>query len=127
MRIVKYFMVGGMAAVVDLTIFFIFAKVAGFNYLFVGATGFTLATLVNYLLSVRFVFRSGVRFSRQQEIALVFAVSLVGLAINQSVLYIGIEHAHAEMMLSKLVATAMAFLWNFAARNNYVFKNKMKT
>lgn len=124
MKIAKYFLVGGMAAVVDLAIFFIFAKVAGFNYLFVGAVGFTMATLVNYLLSVRFVFRSGVRFSRHQEVALVFAVSLVGLAINQLVLYVGIEHARAEMMLSKIAATAMAFLWNFAARNNFVFKGQ---
>lgn len=124
MRIVKYFMVGGMAAIVDIAIFFIFAKVAGFNYLLVGAAGFTLATLVNYLLSVRFVFRSGVRFSRRQEVALVFAVSLVGLAINQLVLYVSIEHAHAEMMLSKVAATAMAFLWNFMARNNFVFKGQ---
>jgi putative flippase GtrA len=86
--------------------------------------GSLAGAIVNYLLSVRFVFRSGVRFSRHQEVALVFAVSLVGLAINQLVLYIGIEHALAEMMLSKIGATAIAFLWNFAARNNFVFKGK---
>ena len=107
---------------VDFLIFAAFAKVLGFNYLLVGGIGFIVATAVNYVLSVRFVFESGVRFSSPVEVVLVFAVSLVGLCINQAVLYLGISVAGIEMLLVKVCATGVVFFWNFGARSRFVFK-----
>ena len=121
MRILRYFIVGGVAAAVDIGFFFLFAKLAGFKYLVVAPLGFVLATWVNYELSVRHVFQSGVRFSRKREILLVYAVSTVGLLINQAVLYLLVDQVGAELMLSKLTATVTVFFWNYASRNNYVF------
>ena len=121
MRILRYFIVGGVAATVDIGFFFLFAKLAGFNYLLVAPLGFVLATGVNYQLSVRHVFRSGVRFSRGREILLVYAVSAVGLLINQAVLYVMVGQLGAELMLAKFTATATVFVWNYCMRNYYVF------
>ena len=121
MKIFRYFVVGGVAATVDIGFFFLFAKVAGFNYLAVAPVGFILATWVNYQLSVRHVFRSGVRFTRGREIVLVYVISTVGLLINQAILYGLVDLVGADLMLSKLTATATVFLWNYSARNYYLF------
>lgn len=121
MRILRYFIVGGVAATVDIGFFFVVAKLAGFNYLVVAPLGFVLATWVNYQLSIRHVFQSGVRFSRKREIFLVYAVSAVGLLINQLVLYLLVDQVGAELMLSKFTATVMVFFWNYCTRNYYVF------
>ena len=121
MRILRYFIVGGIAATVDIGFFFLFAKLAGFNYLVVAPLGFVLATWVNYELSIRHVFRSGARFSRGREILLVYVVSAVGLLINQAVLYVLVDRVGAELMLAKFTATVTVFFWNYATRNNYVF------
>jgi putative flippase GtrA len=122
MRIIRYFFVGSVAALIDITIFFLFAKLAGFNYLIVGAIGFILATLVNYILSIRHVFESQVRFSRNKEVLFVYIISLFGFIMNQLVLYTCIDLARVEMMLSKIIATATVFFFNFYARKNFVFK-----
>lgn len=122
MKIIKYFFVGGAAAAVDITIFFVFAKLFGFPYLTVGALGFIIATLVNYVLSTRFVFKSGARFSIKQEVILIYSVSMVGLILNQLVLYACVDGVGLELMLSKLIATGSVFLWNFFARNYFIFK-----
>lgn len=122
MRVVKYFFVGAVAAAVDITIFFVFAKLAGLNYLIVGASGFILATLVNYALSIRHVFESEIRFSKRKEILIVYIISLVGLTMNQLVLYMCIDLAQVEMMLSKLLATSTVFFFNYHARKSFVFK-----
>lgn len=98
-----------------------FAKLGKLDYLLVAPIGFVLATWVNYVLSVRHVFRSGVRFSRGREIVLIYVISTVGLLINQAILYSLVELAGAELMLSKLAATATVFFWNYCARNNYLF------
>jgi len=122
MRIVRYFFVGGIAASIDIGLFFVFAKLVGWNYLLVGAGSFILATLANYVLSVRHVFQSGARFARHHELALVYLVSLIGLALNQTVLYWGAEILLLELMLAKLLATAAVFFWNYGARAHFIFR-----
>lgn len=124
MRIVRYFFVGAAAAAVDIGLFTIFARLLGYNYLAVAGCTFVVATLVNYCLSVRNVFESGARFGRPQELALVFAVSAVGLAINQGVLFVAVDRLGWDLVLSKILATGIVFLWNYQLRANFVFKGQ---
>jgi putative flippase GtrA len=126
MKIVKYFCVGGIAAVVDIGLFYLGAGVIGWNYLIVGTVSFTLATLVNYAVSVRVVFQSGARFSRHHELVLVFLVSCAGLAINQAILYACISRLSIGILPAKLVATAGVFLWNYHLRSRFVFASSSK-
>ena len=121
MRILRYLLVGGIAATVDIGFFFLFAKLAGLNYLAVAPVGFALATWVNYKLSIRHVFRSGARFNRRQEILLVYLISAVGLLVNQAVLYVLAAKMGADLMLAKCAATVTVFFWNYCARSNFVF------
>jgi putative flippase GtrA len=120
-RIVRYFFVGGAAAAVDISLYALFAQVLGYPYLFVAACTFVLATAVNYLLSIRHVFESGIRFGKQKEVALVFAVSAVGLGINQAVLYVLVESFQAHLMAAKIAATGAVFAWNYLLRARLIF------
>ena len=124
MKIMRYALVGVTAAGVDFIIFLVFAKLLGFSYLWIGAIGFVAATAVNYALSIQHVFTAGVRFRREMEIALVFAVSAVGLGLNQLILYFGIGKLGTEMLLTKLFATGSVFLWNYTIRHYFVFRQQ---
>jgi putative flippase GtrA len=121
MKIVRYFFVGGTAALVDLALFAIGAKLMSLPYLPVAAGSFLVATLVNYFLSVRHVFESGVRFGKRGEIGLVFVVSAFGLAVNQIILWIAVAKFGVELIAAKLGATTVVFLWNYAIRRYYIF------
>jgi putative flippase GtrA len=120
-RIARYFAVGGAAACVDIGLFMLFAQRLGFPYLRVAAGSFVAATLVNYVLSVRFVFVSGARFAKRWELALVFVVSAVGLGVNQLILAACVEVAHFSLLLAKVTATGVVFFWNYLARRFLVF------
>lgn len=124
MRIVRYFFVGATAAVVDIGLFTLFARLLGYNYLGVAACTFVVATGVNYALSVRHVFESGARFGRSQEVLLVFGVSAIGLGINQAVLFVAVDKLGLELVLSKMIATGIVFLWNYGLRANFVFRGR---
>jgi putative flippase GtrA len=113
--------VGAAAAAVDIGLFMLFAGYYELPYLRVAAATFVLATLVNYLLSVRFVFVSGLRFGRASEIALVFAVSAIGLALNQAILAAAVELARAPLLAGKVSATGIVFFWNYLARRHFIF------
>jgi putative flippase GtrA len=117
----RYFVVGGIAAVIDIGLFLLFAQHLGMPYLRVAAASFVVATLANYWLSIRFVFVSGQRFRRRWEVALVFAVSLAGLALNGAILWLCVEAWHFGLIFAKLTATGVVFFWNFLARRVLVF------
>ena len=117
----KYIGVGSIAAFIDISIFTVFAKLLGFNYLIVALVSFTIATLVNYILSIKYVFKSGVRYSKGTEIFAVYTVSLIGLVINEIILYALIDLLLVEMIFSKIVATGIVFSWNYLIRKNYIF------
>ena len=121
MRLVKYFFVGGSAAVVDIGLFTVFASKLGWSWLPVSIVTFTLATLVNYVLSIQFVFESGVRHKKHIEIAGVFLVSGLALLVNQAVLFTSIEWLHMHLVLSKCIATGVVFFWNYFGRSKFVF------
>jgi putative flippase GtrA len=113
--------VGGAAACVDIGLFALFAKALGLPYLRVASASFVLATLVNYWLGIRFVFVSGQRFRRRWELAMVFAVSAVGLAFNSGILWLCVELGHLGLMVAKLAATGVVFFWNYFARRVLIF------
>lgn len=122
MRIIRYFYVGAIAAAVDIGLFAALVHGARMDYLSAGALTFVLATAVNYALSIRHVFQSGARFRRRHEVALVFLVSAIGLAVNQLVLFAGVTGLGLYPVVAKVIATGVVFFWNYGARARYVFK-----
>lgn len=118
----KYIGVGSIAALVDISIFTVFAKLLGFNYLIVALVSFAIATLVNYFLSIKYVFKSGARYTKSTEIFAVYIVSFFALLINEIILYVLIDLLFIEMIFSKIMATGIVFSWNYLIRKNYIFK-----
>ncbi len=121
MQIVRYFFVGGVAAVVDIAVFAALINLLDVHYLVAGVAGFLLATGVNYVLSVRHVFAAGARFSRRKELLAVYAVSAVGLLWHQAALYAGVEMLGMNVYAAKIGAIALVFFWNFFLRKHFVF------
>ena len=121
MRIIKYFFVGGTAAVVDIGLFSIFASYLGWPWIPVSIVTFILATLTNYFLSIQFVFESGARHKKHVEVIGVFIVSSLALLVNQAVLYVAIEMLGWHLIFSKIVATGIVFFWNYYGRSKFVF------
>jgi putative flippase GtrA len=121
--LVKYFFVGGISALVDFLIFCLFFNLFN-NWFLAGIFSFFIATSANYYLSINFAFDSGSKFKKLHEIYLVFLVSFVGFFLNQIILFFFIEAFILNVYLSKIIATSLVFMWNFSARNFYIFNKK---
>lgn len=120
-RVVKYFFVGATAAVVDISLFSLFAVYLGWPWVPVSISTFIFATLVNYLLSIKFVFESGIRHKKYVELSGVFLVSGLALIVNQLVLYITIEALGFQLIISKIISTGTVFFWNYFGRSRFIF------
>jgi hypothetical protein len=68
----------------DFVLFAALVKLFGLGWYHASVVSFSFATLVNYMLSIRFVFDSGARCGKQYEIALVFLASAMGLVVHGS-------------------------------------------
>jgi putative flippase GtrA len=121
MKIFRYFFVGGVSAVIDISLFAIFAGYFKFPWAVVSIITFIIATLANYFLSIRFVFKSGSRYKKHHEILGVFIVSTLALLLNQMFLYLFIEKMNIHLIISKCLTTSMLFLWNYFGRQRFIF------
>ena len=123
MTIVRYFLVGGAAALVDLAVFSLLVKGLHQPWFEAALVSFCFSTMVNYLLSIRFVFQSGSRFVRRHhEFGGVVLISLAGLAVNQAVLWLLIERQNLDPLVAKVVGIGVVFFWNYGARKYFLFR-----
>ena len=121
-RFVIYTMIGGASALVDWGLFYLLAIILDIHYILSGTISFTLATLFNYFIGITFLFDSTARFTKQNEILLIFLISLIGLAINLLFLFLFSSRFLLSLMGSKILASFFTLVWNFSMRNYYIFK-----
>lgn len=122
----KFSVVGGVATLIDYAIMFGLTNFAGVDYAISGAISFCISLVVNYLLSMRFVFVSSGDRTRLFEFVSFSAIGLVGLGINQAALWFFTEKAGLYYMLSKVIATALVLFWNFFMRKFFIEKKRPK-
>jgi putative flippase GtrA len=127
MKIVRYFVVGGISAIVDIGLFFLFTSILNIGWFQSALGSFVLAVAVNYLLSIKYVFKSGIRFQKHHEMLLILLVSGSGLVINQLILWLLIENMGMNMLISKITATVLLFFWNYGLRKTVVFPERLET
>jgi len=122
LQLFRYGFVGGIAFVVDYGTLYIFTEYAGFHYLISAAIAFVLGLVVNYLLSISWVFnQSKAKQNRLSEFLFFAIIGVVGLGLNEIIIYIGADIINLHYMLSKLISTAIVFFFNFFARKFLVF------
>ncbi len=120
-QFIKYFFVGGLAAVIDWLIYWMLIEYFSLFYLQAAFISFIIATLVNYLLSIKWVFKNR-RYKKTMEVVLIYIISAVGLIINELFLYVLVELIEMNLLSAKISATGVVFFWNYFARKIFVFK-----
>lgn len=126
-QFISYFFVGGMAAVVEWVMFFLFSSLLSFNYMLATVLAFLFSTTANWILGRVMTFKnSSYENKRVMELVLVFAVSLIGLLFNMLLMYffVTVLDMSTDMLkiLAKILATGIVFVWNFLGRKTFIYK-----
>ncbi|MDR1879032.1 MAG: GtrA family protein [Bacteroidales bacterium] len=120
----RYFFVGGLAFLVDFAALALFTEVCHFHYIISNTISFTLGLLVNYFISVLWVFNNSNVKNRKLEFVLFAIIGIIGLGINDLALWIFTHGYGIFYLLSKVLAAMVSYLWNFLARKYFLFNNK---
>jgi len=118
----RYVVVGGVAFVADAGTLWVLTEVAGVHYLVSNVGGFAVGLLVNYLLSVRWVFARHSGRPVGVEIGVFAAIGVAGLGLNEVLLWAATEGIGLHYMLSKVLAAGVVLVWNFGARRWFLFR-----
>jgi|GEM_PF-36339 len=120
-KFLVYLFIGGTAALVEWTFFWIFAHVFGIHYQIATASAFTLSTVYHYFLGNILVFNSGARYRKGKEFSLVLLVSAIGLGLNMLLMEVFVGFMHWHPMLSKMLCSALVVFWNYLSRKKWIF------
>ena len=120
-QILKFGVVGGIAFVIDYGILFLLAKVIGLNELISAAISFIISLTFNYFLSTKWVFEA--KKKKPKEVIIFVLLSVVGLGINEVLIYLGTKKLGLDVMIVKLFATAIVMVYNFITRKLIIEKH----
>lgn len=118
----RYFAASALALAVDFSLYVGGVQWLGLHYLLSAAIGFLSGLTVVYVVSIRWVFaHRSVGRSWQKEFVLFAAVGILGMALNELVLYVGVDLLGADYRLSKIASAGIVFMFNFALRKSLLF------
>jgi putative flippase GtrA len=120
-QLFKYFFVGGIAYTVDFGSLFILTDLVKVHYLISAAIAFTLGLITNYSLSIVWVFSKRTLSNRRLEFIVFSIIGLVGLGLNEVIIWFFTEWIHFHYLISKIFSTVVVFFWNFFARKKILF------
>lgn len=120
-EMVRFGLVSVAALVVDVSVLVALREGAGLPPLAAAAVGFLTGALFHYALSVRFVFRYRRLSSRAAELGTFAALSAVGLALVELVMWLATSVYPGHYLVAKGVATVVVFFFNFFAKKLVLF------
>lgn len=123
MQLFRYGIVGGISFVVDWGTLMVLTEACGVHYMVSAAIAFVLGLVCNYLLSTRWVFGQSRIGNRWAEFAAFAVIGVIGLLLNELIIYLCTGIAGWHYLAGKVVSTVIVFFWNFLARRFLIFKS----
>lgn len=110
----RYGFVGGISAVADIGSLYAFTEFFNFHYLISAAMAFIIGTVVNYTLSVLWIFETSGKW--RAEIGLFTLIGFGGLLLNELILWVLVDHVGVFYVVAKLISVSMVMFWSFGLR-----------
>ena len=117
-RLLKFCVVGFSGMIVDFFFTWLCKEKIKWNKYISNSIGFILAATNNYIWNRIWTFHSQ-DTEIVREYSSFFIISLVGLGINNAVIYLLHDRLKLNFYLSKILAIGVVTLWNFGM--NYLF------
>jgi putative flippase GtrA len=117
----RYLLSSAIALAVDAGVYVGLIRLGGVHYLLSAPAGFAAGVVTIYLLSTRWVFVERRFENRRWEFAIFVVIGVMGLLLNELVIFASVEYLALTYELAKLVSAALVFGFNFSARKLLLF------
>lgn len=139
----RFTICGGIATAVDFIVFGVVIYLmspASFNYSILSSLtanrdlvptlsvligtgiGFSMGLLINYLISITYVYNYTERAKKMQGILIFIGLSITGLILNILLMKFSYDVLMLHHWISKIIVTAIVFVYNFITKRYIVFR-----
>lgn len=122
-QLIKFGFVGVIAAAIDVGVLVLFTEVFGADVLISSGISFCVSVIANYILSMKFVFKSKGQ-SKLKEFTVFVLLSVGGLCINQFIMWLGTEKFSFYYLAVKFAAMVIVPIYNFITRKVFLEKKQ---
>lgn len=120
-QILKFGIVGGIAFVIDYALLYVCTEYLNIYVLYSSIISFSISVIFNYIMSIKWVFDVNHK-QTHKDFTIFIIFSIIGLGINQLIMYLGIERLHIYYMLVKIASTGIVMVYNFITRKIFIEK-----
>lgn len=118
-QMLRFAAVGLSAFALDYVLFIVL-HMFGISYLIANIVSYTLSTVYNFILSMRFVFSGKSSQTRLQQFVIFLVLGFVGLGLNELYLWLLVDFCHIAPAVSKLIAAFLVTIFNFITRKIFL-------
>lgn len=119
-QVMKFVIVGGLSFVLDFIIYYVLTNFFSVYYLTAGFFSFTLSLIFNYLMSMKFVFKSKDDLKKTHEFIIFVSLSVMGLGLNLLSLYILVDLFRMNDLIAKVLVAGIVMVFNFVTRKIFL-------
>lgn len=120
-KFLKFGLVGLSGVAVDFTLTYLCKEKLRLHKYLANSIGFITATCSNYLLNRYWTFVAPGQEARLLEFSKFLGIALIGLAINNMILFLFNDKLKFNFYLSKVFAIGVVSIWNFLGNYIYTF------
>jgi putative flippase GtrA len=122
-KITKYIIAGGTAAVVDLFCLHIFVRYLHLWYLVAAVIAFLVAFCVSFTLQKFWTFKDGSTKVKTQA-GVYFGVSIINLCINTLLMYLFVETFSAHYLVAQFIASGILAVSSYFIYSFFIFTDQ---
>lgn len=119
-QLLKFGVVGVLAFFIDYGLMVLLTELFSVDYLISATISFVVSVVFNYCASMRYVFRHREGLTRRREFVIFVVLSVVGLLLNDALMWLGTSLALIDYRITKIVVTFLVAVYNFVTRKVFL-------
>lgn len=119
-QFLKFALVGFASLAVEYLFLGYFLQALSMDYLLATTIAFIISIVVNYILSMKYVFSHKEDVSRKREFTIFAVLSAIGLGLNDLYMFIGVSLLNVGTMAMKLISTFFVTWYNYFSRRKFL-------
>jgi putative flippase GtrA len=123
-QLLRYLFAGGVAFGVDMGILWFLTDKVHVYFMISSTISFLVGLIVSYLISVLWVFDEKRIEKKAIELTIFAAIGGVGLLLTTLFMWLFTSVLFVYYIYSKILTTAIVFIWNFIAKKKILFTKK---
>lgn len=119
-QFVKFALVGFVSLAVEYSLLLGLVEGVHVDYMLGTTLAFGASIVVNYVLSLRYVFAHRAGMSRTREFTIFAILSAVGLGLNDLYMFVGVSMLNIGYQAMKLISTFFVTWYNYFSRKRFL-------